>query len=97
MFQSLEEFDLLVRERAREMLGEEPQWKTFERSELSGTVLEPLAPEGPNSWDKLPERPASAGPPHFGVDRVFRVDLNAPYGLLPDNLTILVGQLWSAG
>ena len=48
--------------------------------------MEPLAPEGPNSWDKLPERPASAGPPHFGVDPASRVDLIAPYGLLLDTL-----------
>ena len=49
MYQSPEEFDLLVRERAREMLGEEPKWRTLDRSELSGAILEPLAPEGPNS------------------------------------------------
>ena len=50
-----------------------------------GTAVEPLAPEGPNSWEKLPERLVGAGPPHFGTDPAFRVDLNAPYGLLPDN------------
>ena len=58
-------FDLLVLDRARELLGEEPQWKTY-RGELQGAVLEPLAPEGPNSWDRLPVRPAAADPPHFG-------------------------------
>ena len=86
MYQSPEEFDFLVHERARELLGDEPQWKTLVRDELSGSVLEPLAVEGPSPWEKLPERPAGAGPPHFGVDPAFRVDLNAPYGLLPNNL-----------
>ena len=36
MYQSPEEFDLLVCDRAREMLGDEPQWKTLKMSELSG-------------------------------------------------------------
>ena len=62
MYQALGEFELLVRDRARETLDDEPQWKTLRRSEWSGAVLEPLAPEGPNSWDKLPERPEGASP-----------------------------------
>ena len=46
MYQPPEEFDLLVRDRARVLLGDEPQWKTLGRSELSGTMWELWALEG---------------------------------------------------
>ena len=67
------------------MLGDEPQWQTLWREEVQGAVLQPLVPEGPQPWERLPERPAGSGPPQFGVDPVLRVDLNASYGAVPDN------------
>jgi hypothetical protein len=62
MYQAPGEEELLVREHAKVLLGEERTWNLLTRSELRGCVLEPPAAEAPNPWGKIPERPLSAGP-----------------------------------